>query len=202
MRYIRIDARKPDRESLKTIIASLRSGQIVILPTDTIYGFSCLSSNAKAIHRLAKIKERPLDTNSPFLSLATSWVQVKRYLKLTAPKQLVWKSLINKYSAVTAILPSRGILPKILENRQGGLALRLPESKLLRTIIRALDEPLVSTSCNISGEAPFMDMKSAQVFFSLRKLKPDLIVDTGRPKKNKSSVLVDLSEDTPKILRF
>lgn len=200
MKYQKINFENPEKEILAEIVSYLKKGKVVVLPTDTIYGLSCLATSSKAIKKIAAIKERPLEKNKPFLVLVSSVAQAQEIAHLNNFQNQTWKKLREKKS-VTIILPGKGVLAKELENKEGNLGLRLPASDFLRKIIKLSGCPLVSTSFNIHNDEPFSKMTEAHVFFQNRTNQPDLVVDGGHPKKNKPSMLVDLSGDKEIILR-
>lgn len=200
MRYQKINLENPEKKVLQEIVAALKKEKIVALPTDTIYGLSCLATSSRAIKKIAAIKNRPLDKEKPFLVLVSSIAQAKKIAHLNNAQNQAWKKLREK-GAVTVILPAKNVLAQELTSKTGGLGLRLPASDFLRKIIRLSDCPLVSTSFNIHQSEAFSEMTEAAIFFQKRSNRPDLIIDGGRPKKSKASMLVDLSGEKKNILR-
>lgn len=200
MRYQKINLANPEKKVLQEIVADLKKEKVVALPTDTIYGLSCLATSSRAIKKIAAIKDRPLDKEKPFLVLVSSIAQAKKIAHLNNAQNQTWKKLREK-GAVTVILPAKNVLAPELINKTGGLGLRLPASDFLRKIIRLSDCPLVSTSFNIHQSEAFSEMTEAAIFFQKRSSRPDLIIDGGRPKKSKASMLVDLSGEKKNILR-
>lgn len=200
MRYQKINLKNPEKKILQEIAACLKKEKVVVLPTDTIYGLSCLATSSEAIKKIAAIKGRPLDKEKPFLILVASVAQAKKFVHLNDLQNQTWKKLREKKS-VTVILPAKDGLAKELINKTGGIGLRLPASDFLRKIIRLSTGPLVSTSFNIHQEEVFSEMSEAAIFFQKRSQRPDLIIDGGRPKKNKASMLVDLCGEKKNILR-
>ncbi|MFZ4648449.1 MAG: L-threonylcarbamoyladenylate synthase [Patescibacteria group bacterium] len=201
MKYLRLNLVNPETETLKEIAAYLKKGKIVVIPTDTIYGLSCLATSPAAIKKISLIKKRPLDKKHPFLVLVSSSSQAEKIAAISGVKNKIWKNWQKDGKPVTAIFPSRGVLAKDLDNELGNLGLRLPVSDFLRKIIKLSGVPLVSTSFNFHGQEVFADMNQAYEFFRSRDLKPDLIVDGGLPLSAKSSVIVDLSGENEVILR-
>lgn len=201
MRYLKLNLNNPEKEVLAEIVATLKKGKVVALPTDTIYGLSCLATSSRAIKKIAAIKERPLEKDKPFLVLVSSIKQAKEIVKINCFQSNTWKKYREKKMTVSLILPSKQILAKELDNRENNLGLRLPSADFLRKIIRLVACPIVSTSFNIHQEEPFSDITKANEFFKNQSIKPDLIIDAGKPKSNKSSMLIDLSKNKEIILR-
>ena len=140
-----------DREKGKEIIEVIVSGGVVVLPTDTLYGFHCSIAAAEGIERIIRFKRRGGKRGFVVLAseidmvdgIVSSWTGDSREV-LSG----VWPA------ALTAILHSAGGIPEIVapDNR---IAVRIPEPAVLRYIISSVGEPLLSTSVNISGRRPF-----------------------------------------------
>ena len=183
--------------TIKTGATFLKAGKVVVLPTDTIYGFSCLTTNAKAINKIYKLKQRP--AGRPFIILISSLSQLNKYCYLSAKNRAYLKKLWQGNGRpTTVVLPSRGLLAKNLEASDKTLAVRLPKSKFLLKMIRATQTPIVSTSLNISGRDFLLSPENAEKIFNKNKI--DLIIDQG-VLKNKSSKIIDLTETKIKIIR-
>lgn len=185
---------------IKQIAGSLKKGCLVVLPTDTIYGLSCLATDARAIKHLKSLKGR--DPKKPFLILVNDLALLKKYAFLS-PRQAVW---LKRYWSpcsrpTTVILKNRGILPKELTGQADGLAIRLPKSKFLIKIIKAVGVPLVSTSLNISGQKNINDPKSIKRYLSGQEKNISLVVSAGKSQSARPSRLVDLRTREPLVIR-
>jgi len=171
--------REPTAAQIAEIVALLRSGGIVLMPTDTIYGLHARADDASAVERLATIKGR--DDTKPFIVIAASAEQLEGF-GATVPPMLreIWPA------PLTAIL------------RRGSstVGARIPDLTWLRAIL-AESGPLFSTSANRSGENPIN--APAELADSLRKLL-DGIVDAGK-RDGKASTIVDFTSPEPKIVR-
>src|SRR3989338_1657657 len=136
-------------EDLKKAVEVLKSGGIVIFPTDTVYGISCRFDNQKAIKRLYQIKGTP--QNQPFPILVSKIDQVKSLAIITK----ICQQLINKYwpGAITIILPSRhsSAAP---QNNTIKVGFRMPYSDLIRFLIDRVGVPIIGTSANFHGQKP------------------------------------------------
>lgn len=186
---------------VKSVAAALEAGQVVVLPTDTIYGLSCRADDQKAIKRIYKLKKR--DPKKPLIILVSGLPMLKKYAFVSAPQerylQKIWRPGTRP---TTVILKSRGLLPPELCSNLGSLALRLPKSNFLIKILKVIKKPLVSTSLNLSGQINITDLKDLANYFSSNKKSPDLVIDSGKCLRRRPSRLIDLSrESKPVILR-
>ncbi|MCX6795635.1 MAG: L-threonylcarbamoyladenylate synthase [Candidatus Falkowbacteria bacterium] len=201
MKYLKLNLKNPEQEVLEEILLFLKKGKVVALPTDTIYGLSCLATSSAAIKKIAAIKNRPFNGARHYLMLVSSVTQAKKYVFINNRRNETWSRLRKKRRPVTVMLPSRKLLSRELEANREVLSLRLPASDFLRKIVKLSGVPLVSTSFNLHGQNPFSDMTAAYIFFKNKSVKPDLIIDGGLPRSIKPSSLVDLSGDKEVILR-
>lgn len=181
--------------SLESAAAALLSGQIVLLPTDTIYGLSCLAKNETAVRRLSAIKGRP--DNKPLIALINSWTMADDYSIISEAAQQylseVWPG------PVTAILVSRQHLPAAVTGGLPTIALRWPKNEWLNQLITLIGQPLVSTSANLAGQEPIVSIEEVNQYFI--NDQPDLIIDAGL-LKNPPSRIIDCQDPLDiKIIR-
>lgn len=181
------------------IAVYLHAGKVLVLPTDTIYGFSCLATDREAIKKIFKLKQR--EPHKPLITLVSSVAMVKRYAYLSKLEAEILNKLWGEHVApTTVILRAKNNLPAEIISESGGLSCRLPKSDFLIKIIKKVNAPIISTSLNLSGQQPLIDVSELDYSFS-GKNKPDLIISTGRAKRKKPSRLVDLRAGSLKIIR-
>ena len=168
----------PTEAQLDEIAALLRSGGVVLLPTDTIYGLHALANDVSSA-RIAAIKGR--DAEKRFVIIAASVAQLEA-MGVDVPPVLknIWPA------PLTAIL------------RRGSktIAARVPDLKWLRELLQRTG-PLISTSANRSGEPP-ITIFEALADDLLRAI--DGIADSGA-QNGKPSVIVDFTETEPRFIR-
>ncbi len=204
MREIKVDLNKITKKQIDLIADYLLKGEVIVYPTDTIYGLGCLAEDKKAIERIYKIKQR--DKSKPLLILASSFNMVKKYCFLSKEQENFLK---NKWPGpVSVILKSRNLLPRELTGGKNSIAVRLPariiqegkpKNNFLIKIISKVGKPIVSTSVNISGRESLINVDNIEKYFGVEK--PDLIIDAGELKA-KPSRLIDLRDlDDVKVLR-
>lgn len=201
MTYLSITPQENRPAIISLIAGYLKRGQVVVLPTDTIYGFSALATKKSALQNIYRLKKR--DPKKPLIILVSSLAMLKKYAFVSRRQaSQVKKYYLASDRPTTLILSNRGLLPKELASSSGGLAIRLPKSKFLIKIIRKLRAPIVSTSLNLSGQANIRDLKLLASYFSPGTSQPDLICDAGPDRRSRPSRLVDLrSPDQPVVLR-
>lgn len=195
--YLKINQQKITSADLALIIKSLNRGEVIVYPTDTIYGLGCVASDVKAIKKIKLIKKR--DANKPLLILVSSLYMAKKYCFVSKKQEEILKELWTSKRPTSVILRHRNLLPKELIPKHEGIAVRLPKSDFLRKMIRTAGTPIVSTSFNVSGE-PVWNQVAFLADKKLTKADPDLIIDGGE-LNNKASKIIDLTGDVIKVIR-
>lgn len=201
MTHLRVKSLNIKPAIINLVAGSLKIGQVVVLPTDTIYGLSCLANNARAIKKIYQLKKR--DPKKPLIILVSSLAMLKKYVFVSERQVLFLKRVWGKKNRpTTVIFRHRGRLPRELTDNSDGLAVRLPKSKFLIKILRKVKTPLVSTSLNLSGQSGISDLQSLLHYFPHKQPRPDLVVDSGKCRQLRPSRLIDLRDPKkPLILR-
>jgi L-threonylcarbamoyladenylate synthase len=178
---------------------ALRNGEVVAIPTDTVYGLAAALDRPDAIERLYAVKGRPAEKAIPVLISDTAHVHtLTSRLSSTADHltQTFWPG------ALTLVLPAMpGLPPGVTTVTSEGIetvAVRVPGNELARSIIAAAGGALAVTSANRSGEAPAVEAREVN---RVGLTQPLLIVDGGRVLGGVPSTIVDATLERPKILR-
>jgi len=184
---------------LDLIVQKLKQGKVVVIPTDTIYGLSCLSLNKKSLNQVSKIKQRAND--KPFINLVSSLSMVKKYAQINSRETKILRDIwLKDKRPTTIILSAKKKLPLQMMSEDGAISLRLPKSDFLIKIVRKVGSPLISTSLNLSGEKLLRNLKKINNFFT-QSVKPDLVIDIGELKNKQPSRIIDWRFDPPKVIR-
>jgi L-threonylcarbamoyladenylate synthase len=172
----------------------LRQGQLVVFPTDTLYGIGANPFDSAAIDLLYRTKSRPLDKGIPVLL-----ADAQDLSKLVNEVPEVARPLIARYwpGPLTLILPRRADLPKALSPGEG-LAVRVPDHDIARRFIRAAGGAVATSSANRSGEKAALD--AAQAFAALGG-SVAAIIDGGRVQYGAASTILDCTSSPPRLLR-
>jgi L-threonylcarbamoyladenylate synthase len=140
-----------DPRTLELAREWLEKGGVVVLPTDTLYGFSAKLSAEPAIRRISAIKRAPNERR--YILLASSIDMVDRYVQSYGC--LSRDALVPRWPApLSVIVPSGPALPPWVGPT---VAVRVPALEPLRRLIDEVGEPIVSTSVNRAGEEPLED---------------------------------------------
>jgi L-threonylcarbamoyladenylate synthase len=186
--------RSEDRASVEEAVNVLRHGGLVCFPTDTVYGIGAAAGDNSAVRRLYAVKGRSPDKPMPLLLADASDAA------LVAEVTPLSKSLATRFwpGALTIVLRKEASYRSLALAGQDTVALRVPDHGLVRSMVRALGEPVTGTSANRAG-AP-APVSAAEVAFQMGEMV-DLIIDGGRCPARQESTVIDITHDTPEILR-
>ena len=193
MLFLKLNLNKIESGEIKYIVEALKKGLVLVLPTDTIYGLSCLANNEEAIKRIKKLKGN--DKHKPLSILVSDIVMLKKYVYISSEQEKKLKEIWSKNSKpTTVILKHRGKLPLVLTGKSDGLAARLPKLDFLIKILKEAKCPIVTTSLNLTGEKVVNNLNNLESYFPARLAWPDLVVDSGICRRTKASKILDLRE--------
>ena len=166
---------------------AIKSGSIIIYPTDTIYGIGCDATNADAVKRLREIKKR---TAKPFSIIAPSkqWI----YKNLYANPSYI-KKLPGPFTYLMKI--KKRIVCKEASNSEL-LGVRIPDHRIT-PLIQKSGVPFITTSVNISKKDYITSI--TEIPDDIYK-NVDLIIDGG-PLNNRPSTVIDISGKIARIIR-
>ena len=153
MRILRVKKRGLTK-LIKEVTKSVKSGQVVICPTDTVYGLVCDAGNKKAVRRLSQIKKRP--KGKPIPIFVKDIKMAKRFAEIDGKQEKFLRKVWP--GAVTAVLRSK--------KGKDTIGIRVPDHRLILNLIKKLNRPFAETSVNISGRPPARNIKEILSQFS------------------------------------
>jgi len=170
-----------DPDSFRLLVKALSRGDVAIIPCDTMYGIVGIAPETEA--RMRRLKGR--EETKPFIQLIAqaSWVGMLSDVPLPPILSRYWPG------PLTLVFPAR---------EGGTVALRLPDSQFLRSLIEAVGRPLFSTSVNKAGKSPIFAVAAIRREF---ENEVDLIYDAGDLPPGPPSTLVDLTSRPYRVLR-
>jgi L-threonylcarbamoyladenylate synthase len=184
-----------NEESIREAVALLAVGELVVFPTDTVYGVGAVAWDEAAVAKLYTVKLRPADKAIPIL-LADS-----ADLQLVADElPEVALRIANRFwpGALTLVVPRHPRVPDEVTAGGSTVAVRMPDHELTRALIRAAGAPLATTSANLSGMPS--PATAAEVAGQLTG-RVSIILDGGPCPGGVPSTVVDLTGSEPVILR-
>ncbi|MFC2014911.1 L-threonylcarbamoyladenylate synthase [Chloroflexota bacterium] len=183
------------QEQIDRGISILRQGGIVAYPTDTVYGLGASAGLPQAVERVFQVKERPRNMPLPLLL-----DDVSRLTDITLPLSRIAELFIKHFfpGALTLVLPASASVPGVITAGGTTVAVRIPAHPVPVALIEGLGETIVGTSANLSGH---LSPLSADEVYSQLGDRVDFIIDGGRCPGGTESTIVDVTGDSPVILR-
>jgi L-threonylcarbamoyladenylate synthase len=180
-----VDANQPDAAVIAEALDALRRGELVIVPTETVYGLAADDRNPAALEKLFAAKGRPQD--KPIALLAAGVEELERHGARLPP---VARRLADKFWP--------GPLTLVLESPAGWLGFRLPDHPVMRALLRGWGGVLAVTSANRSGDPPATTAAAA-----LAALAPyvALALDAGPAAGGVPSTVVKVDDRRVEVLR-
>ena len=176
-------------------IAILRQGGLVAFPTDTVYGLGAGANLDRAVERVYQMKRRPQNMALPLLLADNS--QISEVAQPVPP--VAWLLIHNFFpGALTLVLSKSKSVPDIITAGEGTIAIRIPAHPVPVALAKGLGTPIVGTSANLSGQPSPL---TADEVNSQLGDKIDLIIDGGSCPGGKESTIVDVTGETPVVLR-
>ena len=173
----------------------LRNGGIAAIPTDTVYGLAAAYDDEEAVGRVFRIKSRPSGLAVPLLLDDAS--SVGRYVS-DVPES--FRPLAQAFwpGPLTIVFRKSSLVSDKLTAGRDTVGLRVPDHWLPRYISKSLDKAITGTSANLSGSP---SLTTAQAVEEQLGDAVDMVIDGGESNGTTASTVVDLSDDTPTILR-
>jgi L-threonylcarbamoyladenylate synthase len=140
----------PDFSSdIESCLQTLRSGGIILYPTDTIWGIGCDATDAVAVGKVYALKQRP--EKKSLIVLLAEERDILKYVR--QPEPAIFDFLQNTPKPTTVIYPGVVGLAENL-GEDGTIAIRIVKDDFCKQLIKRFGKPIVSTSANISGQEP------------------------------------------------
>ena len=173
----------------------IRQGELVAIPTETVYGLGADGLNEAAVAKIFEAKGRPQD-NPLILHI---WdAELMEQFCHDIPKAAYDLAKAFWPGPLTMVLPARDIVPKRTTGGLNTVALRCPDNAVTREIIHLSGVPIAAPSANLSGKP---STTTAQHVLHDHDGKIAAVVDGGPCRVGVESTIVDLTEDRPRLLR-
>jgi L-threonylcarbamoyladenylate synthase len=192
---LRISAQSPSADVLRYAAERLLHGEVVAIPTDTVYGLAADPFNLAAVEEIYRVKGRPEVRALPILVNSLDQAML---LAREVPRNFLRLAEEFWPGALTLVVDASHRLPLKVTANTGRIALRWPRSEVVARLIEEFDGPLTGTSANLSGSPP---CTSAEDVFRQLGDRLLVILDAGETKSATPSTIVELHGDDCKILR-
>jgi len=186
----------PNQREILRIVDVLRKGGLIIYPTDTVYGLGCDITNAKAVEKVARIKNVKVEKNN-FSFICSDLSHISDFTKPISNSvfKLMKKNLPGPF---TFILEANTNVPKYFKGKKT-VGIRVPNNNIIREIIRELGNPILSTSIHDEDEILEYSTDPELIHEKYQEIA-DIVIDGGYGEFVPSTV-VDCTADEIIIIR-
>ena len=180
---------------IATAVAALRRGEIIVFPTETLYGLGAHALNEAAVDAVFRIKGR--NPNTPIPVLVSDQAMLDQLVSVIPP---IAKQLMQSFwpGPLTLVLPARANIPKPLLNSANGIGIRISSQPIAMELVQTLGAPLTATSANPSGAEPACTVAQARNYFSEGV---NVFVDGGTLGSKTGSTVAEIRRDKLRIVR-
>jgi L-threonylcarbamoyladenylate synthase len=181
--------------NISRAIASLRSGNVIVFPTETVYGLGADALNHEAVQKVFQLKGR--NPENPIPIIVADRAMLRGLIDKIPP---IAEKLIERFwpGPLTLVLEARPHMPKQLLNSRGGVGVRISSQPLATQLAGELGRPLTATSANPSGKQAASTIEQAENYFAG---EIEIFLDGGELTAKIGSSVVEVIETRIKIIR-
>ncbi|MFK7909547.1 MAG: L-threonylcarbamoyladenylate synthase [Akkermansiaceae bacterium] len=184
-----IDASDPSSQNkvVKQVVDLLDAGEVVALPTETVYGLGADALNADAVAKVFAAKERP--SFDPLIVHVGSYEQLDEVAEVPAELREVVDKLMKAFwpGPLTLVLPKKACVPDIVTSGLPTVAVRMSSHPIMKAVIRKLGKPVAAPSANRFGS---ISPTSASAVMKELGGRIPAIVDSGACREGLESTIV------------
>ena len=185
VRCVKVKADQPDPSHVRLAVEAISAGQLVVLPTETVYGFAAVPGDPASIELLRRIKNRPDE-----LALTHHLAAAEHASGLAHPLPATARRLVERYWPGPLTIVVEGL-------EEATIGLRVPANAFTQQVAGAFDRGLFLSSTNLSGEPPLLSPDEIGARFD----GIDLLFDGGPPPLAQSSAVVRCVGTDVEVLR-
>lgn len=186
---------KINTEELENVANLIKNGEVIVFPTETVYGIGANALDSNAVKKIFLAKGRPAD--NPLIVHVANKKDIGRVVYTPSA---VEQKLIDTFmpGPITIILKKKPIIPDSVSAGLDTVGIRMPSNEIAHKIIAASEVPIAAPSANISGRP-----SGTRVQDIIGELEPKVsaIIDGGECEYGLESTVVKVIDDTPVILR-
>ncbi len=182
----------PEPRKIQRACDALEAGEVIGYPTDTVYGLGCDLMNKRAIDRLYAIKRMP--RSQPLAFICPDLADIARYAIVEKPEYRILKHFLP--GPYCFVLSATREVPKLLLSKRKTVGIRVPRHEVTLALARTLGRPIISTTAEVEGGAPFVD--PAEIVDAFPGLA--MVLDAGAGGLIPTTV-VDLTASPPEVIR-
>ncbi len=181
--------------NISSAIAALQSGNVIVFPTETVYGLGADALNREAVEKVFQLKGR--NPENPIPMIVADQTMLTALIDKIPP---IAQKLIDRFwpGPLTLVLQARPDTPKQLLNIRGGVGVRISSQRIATQLSRELGRPLTATSANPSGKQAASTIEQAENYFTG---EIEIFLDGGKLPAKIGSSVVEVIEGRIKVIR-
>lgn len=145
---------------LQKAVTHLKRGNVIAYPTEAVFGLGCDPNNIDAVSRILQIKHRALDKG--FILIGSSWEQIEPLVNYIRP-DLLTRVFETWPGPITWLFPASNQVPDWIRGSHESVAVRVTAHPIAKQLCELFGGPIVSTSCNKSGDPPARDIRTIKL---------------------------------------
>lgn len=186
---------KTDENAIRKAALLIKNGEIVGIPTETVYGLGANALNGEAVKKIFKAKGRPQD--NPLIVHISSFKEIYPLVS-TVPKEAIKLAQLFWPGPLTMVLPKSDIIPEEVSAGLTSVGIRMPSHPIAREIIKEAGVPIAAPSANLSGKP---STTTAQHVLEDLSGKISAVVEGGKCSVGVESTVISLAVTPPRLLR-
>lgn len=193
IRY-KVHLENPHNRSIQKAVNALENMELVIYPTDTIYGIGCSINKKQAIESIYRLKGK--SKFEPMSIICASIQQASNYARIS---NFAYKILRRCFPGpFTVILEASREIPKLMLSRRKEIGIRIPDNNVTTELVNALGHAILNTSVNIDGNEILND---PVVIAERLRGKVGIMLDAGILSDAQESTVIRLVDDQVEVVR-
>lgn len=194
--FFYIHPENPQQRLINQAVEILKQGGVIVYPTDSGYALGCMLGNKRAMERIVQIRQLP--EGHHFTLVCSDLAELSIYSTVNNTAYRLIKN--NTPGRYTFILSATKEVPRrLMTSKRKTIGLRVPDNNIALALLSTLGEPILSCSLMLPGEE-LMTQSDPDEIRDYLEHQVDLIIHGGYLGQQPTTV-VDLTEDTPVILR-
>lgn len=186
-------------DCFKKIPRFIEKGRVLVHPTETCYGVAASVFDEQALEKVYKLKERE---KNKYVSVLVKDLEMAESI---AHFDQISRTIVEKFwpGPLTLLLPRKNSLPDLFNKGANKVALRVSSSPFVKLMFDYLDEPITTTSFNLSGKEPMYSLEFERIKndFSEDVLNSVVFFDVGELTKELPSTIVEVENGELKLVR-
>jgi tRNA threonylcarbamoyl adenosine modification protein (Sua5/YciO/YrdC/YwlC family) len=193
VRY-KVHLEDPHKRSIQKAIEALEDSELIIYPTDTVYGIGCSINSKQAIEKIYRLKGK--SKFEPMSIICGSIQQASTYAKIS---NFSYKILRRCFPGpFTIILEATREIPKLMLSKRKEIGIRIPDSQVTKSIVDNLGHAILNTSVNLHHDEILND---PDLIFEQFDDKVELMLDGDVLPEAEESTVIKLIDNTVEIIR-